>query len=148
MRQFTKYPKTPIKASTSELSDREQELFAFGEAVPMEELFDKIREVTGISELEFDYEVKKYPYGNGIGIKFQSQDIVDKVGFLDLMFKTLYIYTGNNQIFTDKQTGKLAYWAIISFRYDLQSGGSNGSDFMTAWYSEDSGWTFRLEKAD
>ena len=62
------------------------------------------------------------------------------------MFKSLYIYTGNNQIFVDKQTGELTYWAIISFRYDLQSLGNNGSDFMTAWYSDSKGWVFRLEK--
>ena len=148
MRQFTKYPKTPIKASTSELSDKEQELFAFGKSVPMEELFDKIREVTGLPELKFDYEIKKYPYGNGIGIKFQSQDIVDKAGFLDLMFKTLYIDTSNNQIFADEQTGELTYWAVISFRYDLQSGGYNGSNFMRVWYSASNGWLFQLEKVD
>jgi hypothetical protein len=145
-RKFTKYPNNYIKASTSELSDKEQELFAFGESVPMEELFDKLREVTGIPELEFDYEVIKYPYGNGIGIKFQSQNIIDKAGFLDLMFKTLYIYTGNNQIFIDKQTGELTYWAIVSFRYDLQSLGSNGSDFMRVWYSDSKGWLFQLAK--
>lgn len=146
LRRFTKYPNEYVKASTSDLSNDEKELFAFGESVPMEELFNKLREVTGIPELEFDYEIKKYPYGNGVGIKFQSQDIVDKVGFLDLMFKTLYIYTGSNQIFVDEQTGELTYWAVISFRYDLQSLGSNGSDFMTVWYSGSKGWTFRLGK--
>lgn len=148
MRQFTRYPKNYIKASTSELSDKEQELFAFGESVPMEELFDKIREVTGLPELEFSHKVEKFPYGNGIGITFESQDIADQAGFLDLMFKTLYIYTGNNQIFADKQTGELTYWAVISFRYDLQSGGSNGSDFMRVWYSASNGWFFQLEKVD
>ena len=142
-RKFTSYPKY-VRASRNTSSD--EDLMAFGNTVPMEELFDKIREVTSLPELEFDYEVKKYPYGNGIGIKFQSQDIADKAGFLDLIFKTLYIYTGNNQIFASEQTGELTYWAVISFRYDLQGGGSNGADFMRAWYTENSGWIFQLEK--
>lgn len=141
-RKFTSYPKY-VRASHNTSSD--EDLMAFGNTVPMEELFDKIREVTGIPGLEFSYNIRKYPYGNGIGITFESQDIADQSGFLNLMFKTLQIGSSNNQLFLDDD-GVYTYWCIVDFSYNLQSGGRNGADFMKAWYTENSGWVFRLEK--
>lgn len=138
-RQLTKYPQY-IKASTNGSDD---ELLAFGESIPMDPLFDKLREVTGLPNLEFTYEVVKY--SNGVGVTYESQDIAEYAGFLQLMFKTLKIESFNSSIFYDEEENRgLCLWTTVSFRYKHQDGGSNGDNFMTAWYSETYGWDFEI----
>lgn len=146
-RQFRKYPADYVKADTEgKYYPTTDEEVAFAESIPMEGLFDKIREVTDMPELEFEHEVKVWPHGNGVGVKFSSQDIADRIGIFDLVFKTLRISSFNSSVGWDDKRNELYLWCTVHFSYELQSMGSNGADFMTCWYSNTRGWEFMLEK--
>ena len=120
-----------------------EEKFEFINGVSFEGLFQKIREVTGIDDLKFEYAVKKNYNGEPYP-QYCSQDLADRVGFLGLMFKHIYIKQFNSSVGCDKNG--TYYWGTVAFSYEHQPCGSNGSDFMTVWYDNVNGWTFKLEK--
>ena len=123
------------------MTDKNDKVFKFAESIPLDELFDEIRVITGISDLKFTSKIDEDRYGMPY-IQFQSQDLVEHVGFLKLMFKTIIISTFNSQIVHDKDEDKYRYWGTASFRYDHPSNGSNGYTFLTFWY--DKKWQFEV----
>ena len=122
-----------------------EEKFEFANRIPFEGLFDKIREVTGMDDLEFERKVVEN-YNKEPFIKYCSQDIADRVGFLTLMFKHLYIQQFNSGVAYDEGRKRLYYWGTVAFAYEHQPCGTNASTFMSVWYDEVEGWSFRLEK--
>lgn len=117
-----------------------EKAIAWAEKIPMEELFDEIRRLTGLSELKFNWKVEEVR--NYVVIKYSSNDIVDHVGFLKLMFSEMCISEFNSQVMEDEETGEFKYWGTTSFRYSHPSGGSNGCTFLNVWYDDRRGWTF------
>ena len=131
---------------------KKQRIAEYAEEIPFDELFDYIRKLTGLDDLQFTVKLMEDRYGN-VYPKFKSQDIVDKVGFLKLMFSEIEISEFNSQISAREpedyhdldytQDYPLHYWCTVDFSYTHPGGGSNGCTFLTAWY--DGSWEFRLE---
>lgn len=125
-------------------NNREQlieEMQQFIDSIPMEELYSELRRVTGLSDLKFTKTIKTdrwgYPY-----ISISSQDLVDKVGFLKLIFAEIYVKTFNSSIKQEENDPhKFYYWCTIDFDYTHPGGGHNGKTFYQAVYRHDA-WEF------
>lgn len=138
-----------------------ERILEFAEKVPMEDLFNEIRKVTGLSDLKFTSKVVERK--ESACIKFQSQDLVDKVGFLKLIFSTIVISEFNSEIrwksdlsiddqdnypsYSDfckayESNGHFIFWGTVDFSYTHPDGGSNGSQFLSFMYDERKGWEF------
>ena len=120
----------------------EEKVQEFINNIPMRVLFGEIRKRTGLYDLEFNHHVAKCWDGKP-SIKFESQDIADKVGFLNgLLFKTIKIAQFNSQVYEEKD-GELRWWGTVSFAYTHPDGGSNGHTFMDFGYTEREGFRFK-----
>ena len=121
----------------------EEKAQKFIDELPIEDLFAEIRKVTELSDLKFTYKVKEY-YNGRLGITFTSQDLADRVGFLKLLFKELYIIEFNSYIEyvynVNDDNKELVWWGSASFRYTHPGGGSNGHDFLRFRYAKRKGW--------
>ena len=120
-----------------------EKLMKWAETIPMEGLFDEIKRLTELNDLKFTYKVVEGR--SGVRIEFESQDLADKVGFLRLMFKEIYISQFNSEVYfkeEDDEEARPRYWGTASFRYNHPSGGSNGCTFLTFWYDDKRGWEF------
>lgn len=125
--------------------DTDERLIEFAENIPYGRLFDKIREVTGLGDLMFEHEVATNYRGDPY-IEFSSQDITDRIGFLDLMIKSIYIGQFNSEVKINNKANAPYWWGTVAFRYEHHPCGSNGHTFMTFWYDTFNGWTFVLDK--
>lgn len=120
-----------------------EQLIEWAEKIPMDELFDEIRRLTGLPDLKFTSKVEENR--NSVRILFESQDLVEKVGFLKLMFSEIHIANFNSEVKQRKNEDdelEPYYWGIASFRYTHPSGGYNGHNFMYFWYNDKKGWKF------
>ncbi len=120
-----------------------EEAQKFIDELPVEDLFAEIRKVTGLSDLKFTYKVKEY-YDGRLGIQFTSQDLADRVGFLKLLFKELYITQFNSCIDYvndgNEEDKELIWWGTASFRYTHPNDGSNEHYFLGFRYTKRKGW--------
>ena len=124
-----------------------EEALTFAKTIPFEGLFDKIREVTGIQDLDFIVNLDRKNYRGDIVPSYMSQDLVNRVGFLNgLLFDSIVIRQFNSQVSYSEEGDYPYYWGTVSFSYTHPAGGSNGHTFMTVWYDEGNGWTFKLDK--
>lgn len=115
-----------------------EQLKEWAEQIPMEELFTELRRLTGLADLKFTHKVVE---GRGsVRILFESQDLVDKVGFLKLMFKEITISQFNSEVTV--KNGEPLFWGTADFSYTHPSGGTNGCTFLTFWYDDIHGWQF------
>ena len=124
----------------------------YAEEIPFNELFDYIKKLTGIDDLTFEIKFTEDRFGK-IRPTFKSQDLVDKVGFLKLIFSEIEISSFNSEIVVDTPKDyhdmdytmdyPLRYWCTVDFSYNHPGGGSNGKTFLTAWYQNN--WEYRLE---
>jgi len=115
-----------------------EQLKEWAEQVPMEDLFTELRRLTGLADLKFTHKVVE---GRGsVRILFESQDLVDKVGFLKLIFKEITISQFNSEVLA--KNGEPLFWGTADFSYTHPDGGSNGKTFLTFWYDDKSGWKF------
>ena len=105
----------------------------FAESIDMTELFDHIKSITGLSDLKFNYKITTNRYDEPY-ITFESQDLVEKVGFLKLIFSSISISQFNSEIIYSKESDEYYYWGTANFRYDHPSGGSNGCTFLRFRY--------------
>lgn len=110
----------------------------WAEQVPMEELFTELRKLTGLTDLKFTHKVVESR--GSVRILFESQDLVDKVGFLKLIFKEIVISQFNSEVVI--REGEPMFWGTADFSYTHPDGGSNGKTFLTFWYNDHSGWRF------
>ena len=127
-----------------------EEAQKFIDDLPVEDLFDEIRKVTGLSDLKFTYKVEESCDGR-FEIEFTSQDLADKVGFLKLLFKELYIKQLSSfveYVDDDNEEDKYYYCTIkelewlgmVSFSFTHLSGGSNYDAFLGFRYTKRKGW--------
>ena len=115
------------------------EMRKWAEQVPVEELYSEIRKLTGLSDLSFTTKIDEDRYGRP-RIQFSTQDLVDKVGFLKLLFSYIDISTFNTEIKYNEERDIFYWWGSAHFSYKHPSGGSNGHAFLTFWY--DGNWQF------
>lgn len=124
-----------------------EQVIEWAESVPMDELYNELRRLTGLSDLKFTSKVVNR--NNSIRILFESQDLIDKVGFLKLMFKEIKITQFNSEVVyktAEDDTEYLLFWGTVDFSYTHPSGGSNGYTFLTFWYDDIHGWRFESYK--
>ena len=134
----------------------------FANRIPLDELFDYIRSITGIPDIQFETKISDgtvFP-----DVFFISNDISDKIGWLDTIFsrvriisynrtinigKNLYERQGSTQEFKANSTGDYKYWVRRGIEYiaHIQPNSSPTIGFMTAQYSDKYGWEFVLDKA-
>lgn len=113
----------------------------FANSIPFDELFDKIKEVTGIDDLKFDLKINETE--RGVRVTFESQDLSDRVGFLKLIFKEIKISQFNSEVYEEKD-GSYSYWCTVRFSYVHPDGGTNGKRFMVAQYRNNE-WQYKVE---
>lgn len=122
-----------------------EEAQKFIDELPIEDLFAEIRKVTELSDLKFTYKVKEY-YNGRLGIEFTSQDLADRVGFLKLLLKELYITQFSScfeYVYDVNEDNKELVWrGSAAFEYTHPGGGSNGHDFLSFRYDKRKGWQF------
>ena len=115
----------------------------WAERIPMEELYAELRRLTGLSDLKFTKKIKE-SRNDDVYITFESQDLIDQVGFLKLMFKKIRITNFNSKVYYKEIDNKNLphYWGTVCFSYSHPSGGSNCCTFLTFWYDDRKGWEF------
>lgn len=126
----------------------------FIENIPFNELYDYIRKIIDVPDLKFNMTIKEGR--NGLYPMIESEDITEYIGVMKFAFSEMTIGTFNSSVSVNTpkdyndmdytQDYPLDYWCTIHFSYRHYGGGTNGADFLTAWYDDKSGWTFRLEK--
>ena len=117
----------------------------WAEQIPMDELWAEIRHMTGLPDLKFSHTVADR--NGSVRIYFESQDLVDKVGFLKLMFREIKIERFNSEVRRkndddDRETGEYFYWGTAAFSYTHPGGGSNCCTFLAFQYDDRKGWEF------
>ena len=108
-------------------------------------LEDKIAEKLGFTPAGLKIELKAFDYGHsrGIGVFVSSDNLIDKVGIMNQVFKSVEISTPNYSVKRNPE-GALVSWSSIDFAWEHINGGSNGGDWFTAWYNFDTkAWSFR-----
>lgn len=108
------------------------------DTIPFDELFDEIRSLTNTSDLDFTTKVMNT--GWDVYVRVTSQDLVDRVGFLKLMFKKLVI---EGDLVVRKKDSEFQMWGHFSFSYVHPDSGSNGYAFLSCSYDDNKGWTFK-----
>ena len=114
------------------------------DTVPFDELFDEIRDITGLSDLDFTINLKNVR--RDLYVMIKSQNLVNKVGFLRLMLKTIIIDGGLSVDVvrdSDIDNPKFRINGHINFSYTHPNYGSNGYDFLWCSYDDVNGWTVR-----
>lgn len=123
-----------------ENDNMDNELLEWIDTIPFDELFDEIRSVTNTSDLDFTSEVKNT--GWDIYVIIKSQDLVDRTGFLKLMFEKLVIEC--SLVVREKRDDSgFSASGHFSFSYAHPDGGSNGYAFISCYYDDVKGWMFR-----
>lgn len=120
-----------------------EELKAWAEQVDLSPLWQEIRKVTGLDDLNFSYKIKETR--SGLSLDFTSQNLAERTGFLKLMFKDLFITQFSSGIIWKSKTVDEPYasiWGSVDFTYNHPGGGSNGISFLRYWYSDKRGWEF------
>ena len=111
----------------------------FFHSIPIEELSDEIRKRTGLSDLIFNTKIKDREYR--LIIEYDSQDIVEKVGFLKLIFRELRV-KAEGLVEQSKAGDELVFWCTVDMDYYHPGGGHNGFPFLYARYTDKTGWHF------
>lgn len=124
------------------MPDMEQ-MKEWAENIPLDDLWNEIRRITELLDLKFTSKVIER--NGSVRIAFSSQDLVEKVSFLKLMFREIVISEFNSNVifkaYGDEEPA-FHYWGTASFSYTHPSGGSNGCNFLSFWYDDRKGWTF------
>lgn len=159
-RKFTKYPNGYIHASSDlDVAGRNE----FANRIPMDELYDYIRKVLGIPDLQFETTMSNREIGGSTDIYFESNNFVDKLGCMNMIFSDMCVYScsriisiGENAFerssgapkFKANTTGEYKYWVNVGicFHTYRQPKYSGDEPFMRAAYSDKYGWEFALDK--
>lgn len=115
-----------------------EKLKEFFNSIPMEELSDEIKKHTGLSDLTFKTTI--LDVGHRLSILYKSQDIVDKAGFLKLIFRELYVQA--NGMVAVNRDEELEYWCIVEMDYYHPGGRHESCIFLHARYTDKTGWNF------
>lgn len=134
----------------------------FAQQIPLDALFDYLRDITGIPDIQF--ETKISDKAGGPDVFFISNDISDKIGWLSCIFSKVCLVSitrtinvgknfferrnDNGREFKANTTGDYKYWVWVGIDYiPYENPNTNPRmGFMTAQYSNKYGWEFALEK--
>ena len=132
--------------STYYLSDySDDEILDYFNSVDFKLLLDKINSLIGL-ELTYDINIKKDRSGTYNHFEIESKEnLTDHFPLLALLFKDAKVTTFNADIYCDRTTGKLSLWCTIHFSYQTHNLGTNGVEFLSAWYDNDK-WTIQVDK--
>lgn len=71
-----------------------------------------------------------------------SQELAHKTGIFEEVMKSCVMETFNSAVSTEESD--YVWWQTINYSFSYKSGGSNGTDLLTAWYNfTTKKWTFR-----
>lgn len=125
-----------------------EDIIAWLENIPLEELWSEIGKITGI-QLAFKYNICDST--SGVKLEFDTQDISDEIGCLGLIFKPVYIvsYDSNaycyDNYYDDNGTNrfKFAFWVRVAFELGNYA---RPQCFLMAEYTDAQGWSFETGK--
>lgn len=107
------------------------------------ELIKKINELLGV-----DAGVKASVVAgrrSGYTVKVSSDNFVEACGPMKNCFSKVSVSEFGGSI--KPQDGSFVAWVPVSIAWESLRGGTNGSDFLTAWYNFDTNaWTFETAK--
>lgn len=127
---------------TSDYDDNE--IKDFFNSIDFKPLETRINEKLGNFNLTFKNGLENGR--NGWRVLFESnEDLCTFGGLLSKMLLSCYISQFSSGLYADKLNGELKVWMTITFDYKHFSGGTNGCELCTVWYSKKDGWTFIFE---
>ena len=130
-----------IKDNLNESSnlDKQQVLNDFAEEIDLTPLYDKLRQMSGISGLEFTSKVDVSP----AHIEIQSVSVLDACGVFKLGLQNCVFETFNSRINFLEDSDVPYWWGTIDLRYSNKRGGTNGIEVLRFSYNEEPGkWIF------
>lgn len=125
--------------------DINQQLIDWAKCIPMKELYSEIRRVTKISNLQFKSKVyEQYEY---VKVSFKSQDLIDQIGFLNIIINQLNISNGPSVIKYKEIDEKIypIYYGSVVLTYSINHTLNKNSDNCKLFnfkYDDRTGWTF------
>jgi hypothetical protein len=132
------------KSYTHEVYEENKDLIEFGKRIDFTPLFQAVSKKLGlVNTLEFTKPSIHYMRGD-FYVDCSSGNIADRVGVLASVLNNVYLFIVSSRIKWDEENNRYFLWAIINFRYHHVSGGSNGLEFVTAWFNNEEGWTFKF----
>lgn len=137
-----------IKDSEQSLNEEDTDKYAkykeFADSIDLTPLYDKIKQMAGISNIEFTSKVIERP--GDVYIDIKSNDLIDSCGLFKLALRECYIETFNSGIVTSKDTNNTYWWGTMDLRYQSKQGGTNGVRFLRFSYNEEPNkWLFNEE---
>ena len=100
----------------------------FIETIDLEPLYNEIKKVIGDNSINFKSNIREN-YGEK-WIEIESDNLLDKIGVMNLVFKSIHLETFNSSIVYKKDTNEIYWWGTIDFRYHNFHGGYNGVELL------------------
>ena len=123
------------------IDNNNEELVNFAQTIDFTELFNHTKEAMKV-ECNF-YQPEITTTRGDVYIRFMSDDITSQTGAFAGILENCCISSFSNGVYKDKETGEPSYWVQVNIQYSHKSGGSNGMEVLTGWYTDAKGWTFR-----
>ena len=120
---------------------KNEDLINFAQTIDFTELFEQIKNFTGIKCSFYQPEIQEDK--SGVYINIMSADITRQAGLFAAILKKCYLHSFNNGVYRNGESGELGYGVNVNIRYEHKDGGSNGMDVVSAYYTESKGWIFR-----
>jgi len=132
------------KSMTDETKEQYKDLIAFGMEIDFTPLFQAISKKLGlVNALEFSKPMIEHR-NRCFYVECESVNIADRVGILASVLDRVGISFFNSCIKKDGMNGRYFFCASVHFSYQHIVGGSNGLEFATVWFDNETGWTFRF----
>ena len=121
-----------------------QQLMDWAKRIPMKELYSEIRRVTKILNLQFTSKVyEQYEY---VKVSFKSQDLIDQIGFLNIIINQLNISNGPSIIKYKEIDEKIypIFYGSVVLTYSINNTLNKNSDNceLFSFKYDGIGWTF------
>lgn len=120
------------------------EMQTFVNYIPMEPLFDKIRSVLNLPDLELDYEV--YPSSDSCEVDIFSQDFLDMMPeAIKFLFKEMLVVSSpyNTKVIRERRYGYYIFKGSIKLTcYTAESEVLDEVKILDFAYDESNGWRF------
>ena len=119
------------------------EIRAFIDNIPMEPLYNEIRRILNIPELEFEYEA--YPSNGAYEVDIYSQDFIDMMPeAIKFLFKEMLVVSNpyDTHVIRERRYGYYMFKGSIKLTCYTESGVLNGVEILDFAYDESNGWRF------
>jgi len=152
---------------TAETLEEHKDIIAFGMSIDFTPLFEAVSKKLGLCDtLQFPKLVIEEGRNHNRGtfrFSCESVNLVDRAGIFGTVMDQVILADFGSSLYTQKldAEGKLidrygdnkdaevastrfAMWIDLNFCYSFSGGGSNGNKFVSAWYNNEDGWTFKF----